>query len=372
MSNETYEPTAEVKNESKCTDCGAVLKFAPGTTHLKCEYCGAQNNIVSESAAETVVEEIDFERFLSEANLGAEQKEQIHTVKCNSCGASSTLKPNVTADNCPFCDTPLVLKNESTSTIVKPKYLLPFAFDNKKALEAFRKWVAGLWFAPNDLKLYANNPDRLNGMYMPYWTYDSDTYSNYTGMRGVNRTESYTTTVNGKTQTRTRTVTDWYPCSGSVSNDFDDVLVLASKSLPEKYANALEPWDLSNLSDYNTKFLSGFRSEMYQVDLKEGFEKAKARMDVTIRKTVCQDIGGNHQRILTLNTRYDNITFKHILLPVWISAFRYNDKTYRFMINGRTGEVQGERPWSWIKITLTVLGVLGAAAAAYFIWQSQQ
>jgi hypothetical protein len=108
------------------------------------------------------------------------------------------------------------------------------------------------------------------------------------------------------------------------------------------------------------------------VDLKEGFEKAKARMDVTIRKTVCQDIGGNHQRILTLNTRYDNITFKHILLPVWISAFRYNDKTYRFMINGRTGEVQGERPWSWIKITLTVLGVLGAAAAAYFIWQSQQ
>lgn len=147
MSNETYEPTAEVKDETKCKDCGAILNFAPGTTHLKCQYCGAANDIV-DSTKETVVEEIDFEKFLNEASLPSEQKEQVHTVKCGSCGASSTLKPNVTADSCPFCDTPLVLKNESTSTIVKPKYLLPFKFDSKKGVEAFRKWVGSLWFAP--------------------------------------------------------------------------------------------------------------------------------------------------------------------------------------------------------------------------------
>ena len=372
MSNETYEPTAEVKDETKCHDCGATLKFEPGTTHLKCQYCGAANDIVAETEKNVTVEEIDFEKFLSESNLPTEQKEEVHTVKCNSCGASSTLKPNVTADSCPFCDTPLVIASASASNIIKPNYLLPFKIDNKKSVEAFRKWVSSLWFAPNDLKKYANNPDKLNGMYMPYWTYDSDTDSNYTGMRGIHRIETYTTTVNGKSTRQTRTVTDWYPCSGQVNNKFDDVLVLASKSLPEKYANALEPWDLGELSAYNTKFLSGFRSEVYQVDLKTGFDKAKGRMDGEIRKTVNSDIGGNAQRIITLNTRYDNITFKHILLPVWISAFRYNEKAYRFMINGRTGEVQGERPWSVIKIVLAVLGVIAVGVGAYFIWQSQQ
>ena len=367
MSNETFEPTAEVKDETKCKDCGAILKFEPGTTHLKCMYCGAANDIVGEQK-EVVVEEIDFEKFLNDTNLPSDQKEEIHTVKCNSCGAASTLKPNVTADSCPFCDTPLVIASASTSSIIKPKYLLPFAIDSKKGMVAFKKWVSSLWFAPNDLKKYADNPDKLNGMYMPYWTYDSNTASNYSGMRGIHRIETYTTTVNGKSTTQTRTVTDWYPCSGSVRNDFDDVLVLASKSLPESYANALEPWDLNNIADYNSKFLSGFRSEVYQVDLKTGFEKAKGRMEVEIRKTVNSDIGGNAQRIISLSTRYDNITFKHILLPVWISAFKYNSKTYRFMINGRTGEVQGERPWSWIKITLLVVGIIAAGVAAWFIW----
>ncbi len=368
MSNETYEPTADIKNESKCINCGAVLNFEPGTTHLKCQYCGVSNDFVGEQQ-QVMVEELDFEKFLSETNLLSEQKEEVHTVKCSSCGASSTLKPNITADSCPFCDTPLVLANESSSSIIKPRYLLPFAIDSKKSIDDFRKWLNGLWFAPNDLKRYAGNPDKLNGMYMPYWTYDSNTSSNYTGARGINRTETYTTTVNGKTETNTRIVTDWYPCSGYVNNTFDDVLVLASNSLPEKYANALEPWDLANLTDYNTKFLTGFRSEVYQVDLKTGFEKAKVRMDDDIRKTVNTDIGGDLQQITSLSTRYDNITFKHILLPVWISAFRYKEKVYHFMINGRTGEVQGERPWSWIKITLFSLAVVAVCVAAYVLFK---
>lgn len=224
---------------------------------------------------------------------------------------------------------------------------------------------------PSDLKRYANNPDKLNGMYMPYWTYDSNTSSSYTGQRGINRTQTYTAYENGKSVTRTRTVTDWYPCAGHVSNNFDDVLVLASRSLPEKYADALEPWDLKELTDYNSKFLAGFRSEVYQVDMKDGFGKAKGKMEVVIRQSVNRDIGGDHQRIISLNTAYNDITFKHILLPVWISAFRYGDKTYRFMINGRTGEVQGERPWSWIKITLLVVSIIAAGVAAYFIFREQ-
>lgn len=369
---DTQEKTAEVSNQLDCRDCGAVLKFAPGTNSLKCEYCGATNDIAAASGPVTT-EEIDFEKFLNENNVSSADKQEVSTVKCNGCGASTTLKPNVTSDNCPFCDTPLVVQGGTTCSIIRPKYVLPFKIERKKAMDDFGKWVKGLWFAPNDLVKYTGNPDRLNGMYMPYWTYDSNTDSSYTGERGTNyqTTETYTAYENNKSVTRTRTVTRiaWTPASGQVSNKFDDVLVIASRSLPEKYAQALEPWDLANIAQYDDKFLSGFRTETYQVDVKTGFDKAKGIMDGVIRDSVRRDIGGDHQRIYLLNTSYQDITFKHILLPVWISAYKYKDKVYRFMINGRTGEVQGERPYSVIKIVLTVLTVIAVGAGAWFIYK---
>lgn len=52
---------------------------------------------------------------------------------------------------------------------------------------------------------------------------------------------------------------------------------------------------------------------------------------------------------------------------MWLLAYRYKDKVYQVMINGATGEVQGERPYSWIKITLAVLAAaVVAGVIAYF------
>jgi hypothetical protein len=82
-------------------------------------------------------------------------------------------------------------------------------------------------------------------------------------------------------------------------------------------------------------------------------------MEDRIRSSVRSDIGGDTQQITTLSTEYNDITFKHILLPLWISAYRYNNKVYRFTINARTGEVQGERPYSAIKIALLVIAIIG-------------
>ena len=82
----------------------------------------------------------------------------------------------------------------------------------------------------------------------------------------------------------------------------------------------------------------------------------------SIQADIRRDIGGDHQRIHTARSQFDDITFKHILLPVWISAYKYGGKSYRFLINGETGEVQGERPWSIAKIIL-----LGVAALIVLI-----
>jgi len=318
------------------------------------------------------VEELDVAQHFRDCCDEKDLTERI-TVKCTTCGAETTLAPNVTSDRCPFCGSAIVAEG-SSKKIIRPKSLLPFHVTRGQATASFRSWIAGLWFAPSELSRRAEAA-QITGVYMPCWTYDSDTRSEYTGERGDDYwdTETYTTTVNGRTETRTRQVqrTRWWPVSGVVDNTFDDVLVLASRSLPEKLASNLEPWDLKSLVPYQDEYLSGFVAESYQVGLPEGFEVAKQIMDGYIAQSIRQDIGGDHQRIHSVNTQHFNVTFKHALLPVWISAYRYADKTFRFLVNARSGEVQGERPYSVVKIMLAILAAMAVIAGILLVTQSR-
>ena len=306
------------------------------------------------------VEEIRLDEFL-EKNFQREETINVTTIKCESCGATSTLDPKISSDKCPFCAATIVIKGGTTATLHKPQYVLPFGIERcESSMKISERWLKGLWFAPGDLNHYADNADRLTGMYLPFWTFDCTTDSSYSGQRGENYTvsESYTATENGKNVTRNRQVTKtrWYPASGSVHNTFDDLLIEATRSLKKNSLRALEPWDLKNLVPYNDKYLSGFRTETYVVDIKSSYEEAKQHMVPGIHSSIRSDIGGDQQMIQFVNTTYHDPTFKHILLPVWLSAYRYNNKVYQFLINARTGEVQGERPYSPAKITLAIVG----------------
>jgi len=339
-----------------CRQCGSRLVYAPGTSSLRCPSCGSEQAIPESGAR---VEELDLETALA-GRLGEDATAETLVVKCASCGAESTLGSNVEAGRCPFCGTSFVATAMSKRAL-KPHWLLPFKLGLEEARRRFRDWVAGLWFAPNRLTQDAR-AGAIDGVYIPHWTFDSEATTQYTGRRGDDYTETqtYTEMENGRPVTRTRSVTRtrWSPASGTVFNRFDDVLVVASRSLPPAQADALPPWDLPRLVAYRDEFLSGFRAESYQVGLPEGFAKAKTIMEAQIRQSVCRDIGGDHQTIEALQTRHDKTTFKHVLLPIWISSYRYGDRTYRFLVNARTGEVQGERPWSWIKITLAAIAAL--------------
>ncbi len=337
-----------------------MLAFAPGTHSLKCQYCATLNEIADD---ETPIEEIDYAAQLAQLETEHATVDTI-LVHCGGCGADSTLPPGQTAGKCPFCGRAIVATGASKQ-LIKPRSLLPFAIDRNRAQQQFGTWIASLWFAPRKLKSAAER-GQINGIYLPAWTYDCQTTSHYTGERGDDYwdTETYTEVVNGKSQTRTRQVkrTRWYPAAGFVQVPFDDVLVLADRSLPDDLRNKLQGFDLPALIPYQDDYLSGFIAEAYQVDLPSGFEIAKQSMDSPIRSAVRSDIGGDQQRISTLDSHYSRITFKHILLPVWISAYRFNDKTYHFCINGRTGAVFGQRPYSaWkiaILVTLIVVAIL--------------
>ncbi|PTX92213.1 hypothetical protein DB346_25075 [Verrucomicrobia bacterium LW23] len=355
------EANQTVSNQMACSTCGAILSFKPGTDSLVCGHCGAHNQIAQPPAAPGRFEEISLEDWLA-ANHDQEEKMEVATVNCNACGAVVTMEPNVSSDKCPFCASNLVIAGGTISRLHRPQYVLPFRIDGNAATSHYRNWIGSLWFAPNDLKQNAGTAKPVTGMYLPYWTFDCTTDTRYTGQRGewYWETEYYETEEDGKRVTRSRQVrkTRWYHASGMVYNEFDDLLIEATRSLNLEKLRELEPWDLPQLVPYDDKYLSGFRTETYVVDVKSGFGMAKERMVPVIASTIRRDIGGDEQIINQTQSVYHDPTFKHILLPVWISAYRYQGKVYQFIVNARTGEVQGERPWSVIKIVLAILLVL--------------
>ena len=356
-----------VKNLERfpCVQCGAVLKYAPGAHKLVCNYCGFENQIEHRTDR---IEEYDLQEALRQLSEPRTEpaKPQIH---CDECGAGFQFEASVHAGECPFCGTPIVTTTAQTKPI-QPKSLLPFSIDELSARQQFQRWLKGLWFAPNAVKKYARSDTKLTGVYLPYWTFDSDTVTDYSGERGDVYYVDQTVQVmrNNRMVTEIRRVPQirWTPVSGRVSRFFDDVLIGASKSLPRKILDALQPWDLEQLIPYDEHYLSGFRSEYYQVELSEGFDNAKQVMDSVIYRDIALDIGGDHQRIHQVKSRHSGTTYKHCLLPVWSAAFRYQDKSYRFVINGRTGEVQGERPYSGWKISFAVMAGIVLAGGMYY------
>jgi hypothetical protein len=337
---------------------------------LQCPYCGFVERI--EPSAKQVRER-DWDEFWQH-HTGEEKTvaDQACQVTCQGCGAVVLMQEKLATDKCPYCGTHLENKPESVQAMIAPEGVLPFAVSNRQAIDAFNRWLANRWFAPNSLRNFANL-GQLSGVYVPYWTYDAMTYTYYTGERGDDYTvtETYTEAdANGQTVTKTRTVTRtrWTSVSGEVQHFFDDVLICASRSLPEHLVGKLPPWDLDRLEGYKPEFLSGFQTERYAVGLKEGFDQARAIMDEEIREMCRRDIGGNHQRLHTVDTQHVGITFKHILLPVWSAPYRHLNKTYQILINGRSGKVVGTRPYSWVKITLFVLAILALLLALYLVF----
>jgi len=292
--------------------------------------------------------------------------EEVEAVRCDKCGAEQKLEGSLFAGHCVFCGAAIVAKGYASRRI-KPKSIVPFQVDRARAVEAFRRWVRRRWLAPGDLKRYAQSDAGLSGIYLPYWTYDCRTASDYAGERGEDTFRTETVLVrNEKNEevARTRQVkeTRWTPVTGRVERFHDDVMVLGSKSLPATIAGAIRRYDLKALVPYQPQFVSGFRAEAYQVTLLEGFLTAKESINAAVLAAVRRDIGGDQQRVRSVSTRYSDVKFKHVLLPAWISAYRYRDKVYRFLVNGQSGEVSGESPFSWWKVALLVVGALALLA----------
>jgi hypothetical protein len=353
-----------------CARCGSRLHYEPGTEDLSCGSCGHTQPVppgIGPIVEYPLADGLAAAKRVTAKELDADEEHSL--AHCDGCGASFVLDDH--AKRCLYCDSPVVVVADEREELA-PESLLPFRITREDARAAFKKWVRSRWFAPNDFSKRARRQG-MDGIYLPHWTYDAHAATRYSGQRGEHYwvTETYRDS-DGKMKTRQVRHTRWYPAAGSVEDLFDDVLLCASKALPLSLTDELEPWDLLELKSFSAGYLSGFSAERYAVEVDEGLKLAQDRkMIPAIATHVRRDIGGDEQRITRMEHAWADITFKLTLLPLWIASFRYGEDVYRFAVNGRTGEAQGERPWSKWKIAFAVLAGLLVAGTVAFLTQDQ-
>ncbi len=344
-----------------CPSCGAAMAYDPARSALACAACGHARALpppTSDEQAQALREQ-DYLQALRRL-AAREPSLDLRVVDCRSCGAQLQLEGHVVGSRCAFCSSPLLLDQAHTERVLKPQALLPFALDPGAAQKVFAQWVGSRWFAPNALKQTVSRADGIRGVYVPWWTYDAQTATTYRGERGESRTEE-------DNQGRMRRTVDWTFVSGAVAVPFDDILVVGSPSVPEHLARVLDGWDLRRLRPPAPELLAGFTVEVYRHGLEQGFTQARERMEPVINAAIRRDIGGSDQRILERQTVVDDIRFKHVLLPVWIGSYRFGGKPYQVVVNGQSGEVEGDRPYSAVKIALAVLLVAVLLALAWLL-----
>ena len=348
------------ETDRKCPQCGATLEYDPKTKGLFCPYCEYKEEIKAENTTgDAIAQELDFDKaeFTGNCDWGVAQK----TVTCKSCGAVTVYDALEVANVCPYCGSNQVMEASDVKTLA-PNGVIPFEITAKQASAKFVTWIKKKWFAPRAAKESAH-PDAFKGIYLPYWTFDADTSSDYTAEYGIDKKV--------KRGDKEEVVTDWHRTRGHYDYFIDDQLVAASGSQNTRILEKAEPYDTNNCKAYKPEYLAGFAAERYSVGLKDAWEKAKAfiksRLEGLISSKIRDDHRADRVRNLQFTTSYSNITYKYVMLPVWVSSYVYKDKTYQFVVNGQSGKVGGDYPISPWRVLIAVFIGVAIVAAIYYL-----
>jgi LSD1 subclass zinc finger protein len=349
--------------EFPCASCGASLSFAPGAQKLECSHCGHVEAIapqpgrdVAERDLRAILEKLAERRTAEKALVDG-----LFEVRCDGCGATVRFAGSLTTTACAYCAQPIHREGvHDAQERVPVDGVLPFRVEQGAARQNLKTWTRSRWFLPGELRRDGIQA-AFQGVYLPFFTFDAFTSNHFSGQRGTRHTM-----VIGSGKSRTVIVYyTWRAVVGSFERFFDDVLESAGSGLPDQQMADLEPWPLKGLQPFSPQFLSGFLARTYDHGLDRCFASAQARIRGEIERDVRRRIGGDAQRVHSIDTAWPGLTFKHVLLPIWIATYRWKTKPYRVVVNAATGEVQGERPWSGWKIfffVLTLAAIAGGVA----------
>lgn len=352
-----------------CEACGTPIepldKFCPA--------CGAGNPDFQEPVAAAEVSPAETRRpaTATQSPPGSPSQptaiEQKH-FRCETCGAEVATDPSELSYVCPFCDSTYVVELPERDTGRQlPEFVIGFAIPPEEAHNRFKTWLAdNSWYRPGDLKASAVL-DKIKGVYLPFWSFTMRADSDWQASIGEHwyRTETYTTTDSkGNTTTHTRQVqeTEWYPLAGKHHRYYNGYLVSGSKGLPQDQALRVQPYQLPALKRYAPYFLAGWFAEEYSVDREQALTVSQQEFYRCEQRNVGAFLPGDTHRSLNVSTHFSQVSSDLCLLPMYIASYKYQDKLYRFLLNGQTGRLSGDKPVSWQRITILVSVIVAIVA----------
>ncbi len=329
-----------------CESCGGAIRYDAVSETFRCASCGRAIRVVP---PKSTIDEYAISGYRLRESSSAPLS-GVYTAKCPGCGAEVFFEAQQTAKRCPMCAGALV-RSEAAQSGIAPEGVVPFRVDPYEAQKRFGEWIKKRWFAPNELKkAYAEGA--LEGLYVPFWTYDADVKADYSGFGGRTR---MVRTHDGKTTAKT----DWFPASGTVYRAFDDLLVCGSSNVSGTLAERVAPFNtVGDIKPFTPQFLTGYSAERYSIDGESCFRTAQQRIESAMRSAAQNDImsrGYDCARVSACSVMYKDVTYKNVLCPMYTAAYGYHSQTYHYAINGETGRVSGNYPKSAAKITLAVI-----------------
>lgn len=351
-----------------CPSCGSRLLYSAEHQTLRCNHCGHREDF---NRANDQVVERDLASALSQLSHFTPEHHGKKIYDCGGCSAKFALDQDQTRIICAFCGSENVNVEAFDHRFVQPSGVIPFSISASKAKEKFKDWLKRGWFHPSKLKKIASI-DGLHGVYIPFWTFDAHTKNRWSGEAGYYYYETVNVYVNGKWESRQVRKIRWVPRAGQFDHFFDDVLVSGSGNMSQAFLDRILPFNLNELVNFDPRLLAGWESEVYSVELNEGWARGEKIMDQQLYHMAAYALGGDTQRNLRIFTQKTNQSFKHIILPIWLASYRYRGKIFRFVVNGQTGKVYGQKPIAWWKIILLVILFISILAAIYFLREYNQ
>jgi len=362
----------ETKNSSlhiTCPNCGSPhVAYSAEHQALHCTYCDYAKHL-PRGNDEIVERSLSDSYNAPESSKGLElSSKEIH---CESCGSDTLISHDTVSISCPFCGSNHVNEQAMSSRIIKPSGVLPFSVPKEEAESKFKSWIGAGWFSPGNLSQKAQI-DSLRGVYLPFWTFDAFTESHWKADAGYYYyVQEKVRGPNGQIETRSVQKVRWQSASGYFDHFFDDTLICASHGVSQNMVDQVLPYHLDQVINFDNRYLLGWDTELYQKDLKAGYEIADRKMDDFIHHACAGRIPGDTYRNLRIKTEKHRHTFKHLLLPLWIAGYTYNSKIFQFIVNGQSGKISGKKPVSWIKITLLIIVVAILAGLIYYFTEQQ-
>lgn len=359
--------TAEVL-EYKCPNCGAGLPFHEDSQKMVCTYCNSTfdlEDVISfhDKAAEEERETIDWD-VSSQQPWSQEEADALRTFTCQSCAGELVTDGVTAATFCPYCGNPTVLPGRLSGGL-RPDAVIPFKLGRDDAKAAFLRLCRGKPLLPKFFR-QEQQIEKITGMYVPFWLYDcgSDFYGSYRATRVRHWSDAQFN----------YTKTSYYHLVRRASADFSGIPMDGSSKMDDALMESIEPFDYSQLVDFETAYLSGFLADRYDVASDEGEGRIRQRVSVSMEDLLSPSFMGYTSvipKVKKINIHHSKA--KYVLLPVWMLTAKYKGKTYTFAMNGQTGRMTGTLPtdtgrcWAWFAGVSAGVAALAAGIMALCI-----